>query len=220
MSDKNEIKVNGVSVEEPEIFGRSKTADEIKAERRAEKAAQKAAARVQRAAAREAARNQPKAVRKDMVVIACILAGVVLLCGIMLAVQFAQEKEQEKFERNESMSYIVDSSATPELSEEGIKGAVTQAYYTNGGYLCVEMVLSNGLDKPQHLESILVEISNGDTEEKIASGYTDKIAETYTIPAGGTNNYTLYIAPEHVVITDDTLEKITYTITTSGVVVE
>ena len=106
------------------------------------------------------------------------------------------------------------------MSEEGIKGAVTKAYYTNGGHLCVEMVLGNGLDKPQHLESILVEIHNGDSKKLIASGYTDKVAETYTVPAGGTNVYTLYIAPEHVVIADDTLEKITYTITTSGVVVE
>lgn len=221
MSENNEYKLNGVSTEEPEIFGRSKSKEEIKAEKAAEKAAKKAAEKKLRAQLREEAKNQPKASRKETLTVVGILVLVVALLLGALAVQFASSRKAEKYERDESFTtYFLDNESVPELSKDGIKGVITECYYTNGGYLCVKMLLSNGMGSEQHLDDIMVEINNMETGKTIASGYTDGVADTYTIPDGGTNTYTLYIAPEHVIIRDDSLESLEYTITTTAVPVE
>ena len=70
------------------------------------------------------------------------------------------------------------------------------------------------------LDTLEVKISNGETKALIASGYTAAVDDTYTVPANGTNTYTFYIRPEHVKITDDTLETITYEITAVGTLLE
>lgn len=220
MSDNQDYKVNGIPTEEPEIFGRSKSIEQIKAEKAADKKKQKEAEKAQRAARREAAKAQPKSTRKDIISVVCVLLALLLVCGGMLFWQFYKEAEREKFEQDETMSYFLDSEAKPELSADGIKAAVTSAYYTKGGHLCVEMLLSNGMATDQHLISIQVEISNTQTEALIAGGYTDGVADTYVVPAGGYNEYVLYISPEHVKIHDDSLAEITYSITTDAVEVK
>ncbi|MBQ8682939.1 MAG: hypothetical protein IJ518_00300 [Clostridia bacterium] len=205
--------------EQLEIFGQSKSREEIKAEKRAEKAAQRAAAKVAAAEYKAKKKTMPKEKRTDLLAVTGILVAVVLLCGVALGVQFAKEKKQAKFERDETIQdyfLYTDAESELELADDGITAAVYQAYYTNGGYLAVEMILGNGTASEQHLTAISVKLSNGDTEELIASGKTTDVSENYTIPAGGKKPYTLYISPEHVVIKDDPLSTISYTITADG----
>ena len=85
---------------------------------------------------------------------------------------------------------------------------------------CTWMRELDGADKDMRLDTLEVKISNGNTEELIASGYTADVNDAYIVPAGGTNTYTFYIKPEHVKIADDTLETISYEITAVGTLIE
>lgn len=210
------------NMEEPEIFGQSKSREEIKAEERAAKAAQRAVAKA--AAAQRRANRQPipKEKRTDLIVISCILGAMVLLIPLLLFINHLSEAKQARFERDEAFTtYFLDSNAADdlELADDGITAAVYQAYYTKGGYLAVEMILGNGTATEQHLDAIAVELRNGDTEAVIASGKTSSVSENYTIPAGETKEYTLYISPEHITVRDDPLTTISYTITADGIAI-
>ncbi len=125
------------------------------------------------------------------------------------------DDDRGSFDRDESKAYFNDMSEMPELNEERVTAAVQQVYYTNGGYLAVKMVLANGADKLKHINSMYVEIRNGNNAV-IGSGSTDQIADTYYIDAGGYNDYVFYISPEYVQIKDDPLTTIYHSITIDG----
>ena len=209
------------SEDEMDIFGRSKTRDEIKAEAKARRAAEIAALREARRLAKEAKKSEPKEKRGDLLVMGIILLVVIIGAGVMLGLNIANSNKELSYEMSEETpGYFYDGEATPELKDDGITAAVNEAYYTNGGHLCVYMTLGNGADKPMRLDTLEVKISNGNTEELIASGYTADVDDAYIVPAGGTNTYTFYIKPEHVKIADDTLETISYEITAVGTLIE
>lgn len=206
---------------ELELFGRSKSREEIKAEEKARKAREIEALREARRLAKESKRVSPKEKRTDLLVMGIILLVIVIGCGVALGVSINNANKALLYEISENTpGYFYDAEATPELSEDGITAAVNQVYYTNGGYLCIDMTLGNGADKAIRLDTLEVKISDGDTEELIASGYTADIDDTYTVAAGGTNTYTFYIKPEHVQIADATLETISYEITAVGTLME
>lgn len=203
-----------------DIFGQSKSREEIKAEAKAAKAAKRAAEK--EAAAQRRANRQliPKEKRTDLVVISCILGAMVLLIPLLLFINHLSEAKQARFEMDDTReSYFLDTAAAPELADDGITAAIYRAFYTKGGYLAVEMILGNGTKYEQHLSAISVELRNGDDEKVIASGKTTSVSESYTIAAGKTREYTLYISPEHIKIKDDPLSTISYTITADGVAV-
>ena len=209
------------SEEEMGIFGRSKSREEIKAEEKARKAAELAALREARRQAKEAKKAAPKEKRGDLLVMGIILLAVLIGAGVLLGINIAKSNKELSYEMSEDTpGYFYDGEATPELKDDGITAAVNQAYYTNGGHLCVYMTLGNGADKAIRLDTLEVKISNGNTEQLIASGYTKDVDDTYVVPAGGTNTYTFYIKPEHVKIADDTLETISYEITAVGTLIE
>lgn len=203
---------------DPEIFGRSRSREEIKAEEKERKHRHREEmkqARKDARAARKAATTDDE--RRVTVIMLCILAAVVIGCGVLLAVQIAKGTKQEQFARDEeNYACFTDEGAQPELSDEGLTAAVNEVYYTKGGYLCVKMTLGNGLDKPQHMSALEVKISNGDTDELIASGYTQDISKNFVVAPQGFENYTFYISPEYVVIKDDPLTILTYSITATG----
>ncbi len=209
------------SAAELEIFGRSKTREEIKAEGKARKAAELAALREARRLAKEAKKAAPKEKRGDLLVMGIILLAVLIGAGVLLGINIAKSNRELSYEMSENTpGYFYDGEATPELKDDGITAAVNEVYYTNGGHLCVHMTLGNGADKAIRLDTLEVKISNGETEALIASGYTENIDDAYTVAAGGTNTYTFYIKPEHVKIADDTLETISYEITAVGTLME
>ncbi len=202
---------------ELEIFGRSKSREEIKAEQKAQRARELEALREARRLAKEAKKAAPKEKRKDLLAMGVILLLVLIGAGVLLGRNIAQSNKELLYEMSENTpGHFYDAEAAPELSDDGITAAVNQVYYTNGGHLCVYMTLGNGTDKAIRLDALEVKISNGDTKALIASGYTASVDDSYTVPAGGTNTYTFYIKPEHVKIADDTLEIITYEITATG----
>ena len=118
--------------------------------------------------------------------------------------------------QNEELSYFLDDQAQAELSAEGIKGAITKAYYTVGGYLAVQFDLGNGMATAQHPTSVYVELANED-DTMLATGFTDAIDEEFVIEAGTHGSFFLYISPEFVKVTDDDLDQLSYTITVDSI---
>ena len=214
MSDKQNKKIVGLSTEQPSIFGPSQSREELRAQQRAEKAAARAAAREERRAAWQKRKNEPKEQRPELVFFGVAIAVIILGFVVVLAVQSHRDAQAALFERDETIdSYFVDDEAMPELGKDGLTAVVNRVYYTKGGYLAVEMTLGNGMDTPQHLASIEVEITNDDTGVVVAGGSADDISENYIVPANGTNTYRFYIAPEHISVRDDALLNISYSVT-------
>lgn len=220
--DDKDLKIDQATPEEElEIFGRSKSRAEIKAEVKAQRASEVAALREARRLAKEAKKAQPKENRRELLVMGAIFAVLVIVCGIILGINISKSNEALLYEMDEETAgYFYDGEAVPELKSDGITAAVNEVYYTKGGHLYVFMTLGNGADKPMRMDSLEVKISNGETGALIASGYTADIDDSYAVPANGTDTYTFYIKPEHVKISDDTLETITYEITAVGTLLE
>lgn len=107
------------------------------------------------------------------------------------------------------------STDSPEMSTEGIKGVITEAYYTNDKRLALILTLSNGLSTRQYLTSIDVTVKNEDGKI-IASGSTDTAKEDFSIKPLGTGTFTFYISPKYVQIPNDDLGQLSYVITTTG----
>ncbi len=207
--------------DELELFGRSKSREQIKAEAKAQRAREIAALREARRLAKEAKKNDPKESRRELWVMGGILLALVIGCGVILGINISKSNKELLYEMSEDTpGYFYDADATPEMKKDGITAALNEAYYTNGGHLCVRMTLGNGTAKSMRLDSLEVKISNGDTKELVASGYTANVDDSYIVPAGGTNTYTFYIKPEHVKVADDTLRTITYEITAVGTEME
>ena len=216
MSNRREEKIDGLYDQNPEIFGRSKSRDEIKEEIKAEKAAARLAQQEELRRLREENKNAPKEKRPDLWVLGGLLAAIVIGAAVAMAVQFSNDAKQELYQQDtERASYFLDEEAAPELEDDGITAAVNKVYYTLGGHLCVQMTLGNGLDKEQHMQDLEVQIYD-DEEQLIGGGYTENIDEDYVIPANGTNTYTFYISPEHVKIADHLLDSISYSVTATG----
>lgn len=152
-----------------------------------------------------------------LVLVAAVVLAVVL--GLFWNVLFGDsqaEKEAAAKVQNEELPYFLDDQAQAELSDEGIKGAITKAYYTVGGYLAVQFDLGNGMATDQHPTSVYVELSNED-DTVLATGYTDAIDEEFVIEAGTHGSFFLYISPEFVKVTDDDLNQLSYTITVDSI---
>lgn len=194
---------------ESTIFSEHKSSVEIAQERKEARAAEKERRKEER-------RNRPKASMKDpgtrVTVIALIVLGVVVLGGIALII-VNQTKNYNRQAAPESAHFY--SEDEPELSTEGIKGTVTEAYYTNDGSLALKLKFSNGLDADHYLTSLEVVVQNED-DEIIATGYTDAIPEDYCIEPNGYNDFTFYIESKYVQIPDDDLDELSYEVSTTG----
>ncbi len=216
--DEKDLLNEALRPDEPEIFGRSKSRAEIKAEQKTQRAKELDALRQARRAARQA--RKANASKVDLIILLVVLGLVLVFGGVLIGNSIAKENKQKAYERSETVSgYFYDDEAKPTLEKDGITAAVNEVYYTAGGYLCVNMTLGNGTDKTMSLDSLEVALSN-EKDALIASGYTEAIDTSYRIEAGGYNTYTLYIKPEHIKLANDTLSPLTYQITAVGTEVE
>ena len=102
--------------------------------------------------------------------------------------------------------------AVPEISPDGVKGAVTQAYYTNDGHMAIRLSLSNGMGAAQQMRSIEIKVANGDGVP-IAAGYAEAVEDGVVLPPDEFTPFLLYIAPDQIQITDDPLTTLSFEIT-------
>lgn len=115
----------------------------------------------------------------------------------------------------EGAGHFQREGATPELSGEGVKCVIAEAYYTNDGGLMLKLKLSNGTDVNRRLQTLDITLKNEDDEE-IAVAATDQFDESFYVPAGGYGDMSFYISSEYLKKSDDDLDKLTYEISTTS----
>lgn len=189
------------------IFTSPRSSRAIRREEKEEKRRQRAAL------AKDLAAGDPqtKTVTRVMLI---LLAVIVVISGLVI---YFQTRPDPKGIAPESGHYQ-DSAAQPEFSEEGIKSALREAYYTNDGSLFLELALANGLPTPQTVEQFDVQVYNlnGDL---IATGHqpADWDPTSLRVDAEGVATLTLLIPPQDVVIKADSLYTVTLTTEIVGI---
>lgn len=214
MAKKKDI-IREIPDSEIELFGAHKTKAEIKADEKARKAKERAALKAELAARRkEGASGHPAL--KEMLPVLIVTGIIVVLCVVLLVIQFNRAENSTAWLRNEAIDgWFTDVEVAPTLSDEGITANVVEAYYTNNGHLMLRMILGNGCEEDMQLESLVIDLWNGD-DEYIGGGQITVSNEVIMVPAGDSTDYTCYISPEHLSIKDDPMTNLRYDITITG----
>ncbi|MBR3778502.1 MAG: hypothetical protein IKL13_02095 [Clostridia bacterium] len=201
-----ELKLNGVAFDEGmDIFGEHKTKEQVRAEEKERRIAERKALQEEMARRRKEAKESgvAPAKRKDIIVVSGVLVGIVLLCLLALGNSFRKAKEKQKWMPNEARGHYTNSAASPDMSGDGPKADVSEAYFTQNNHLCVKLVINNGTDRMQDIQAIDVAIYDYDTDELIAGGKA--AIEDLVVEVAGTEAYTFYIAPEHIRVDETTV---------------
>lgn len=207
MSQKNKKNNIETPMQEYEIFGEHKSREQIKAEEKARKEAQRKAVQEQLKAAKAAQAKSGKGkslgamlggvAAGGMTSTVIMLAVFVALLVGALALAFSVTNNSERMHRDESNeAYYVNESAEPELSEEGITGAVREIYYTKGGHIAVRMMLGNGSD--EHLRMTEIEVILEKEDGTRVAGGKAEVSSEFVILTNDSEEYTFYISPEHI----------------------
>lgn len=190
------------------IFSQHKSADDLKKEKKEQKRQERQ--RMMRELSESTESPETRVVTRVMII---ILAVIVLGSAVVVFFQL----RPKDMDMAADSPHFEDAGGLPELSQEGIKAIVTEAYYTNDGSLALNIKMSNGLPTPQAVESFAVVIYNGEDQE-IASGHqAEDWDATFTVPANGYAELLLYIPQKDVKISDDSLETITTEIDVTGI---
>lgn len=187
---------------ESSILGPRKSPEEIRAMKKAEMQRKKW----------ERQRKQPDSRRRRLLwlVIICV-AVTAILCGVLIPVGLMGGGK----DRDPKSGHFTRLEDVPEMSQEGIKGVVREAYYTKDGHLAVVLLLSNGLNTNHRMTYLHVSLTN-ENGLLIAEGSTDKINKDFVIGPLSTAQFTFYITPSDIRISDDDLDSLTYQIDTRG----
>ena len=137
------------------------------------------------------------------------LIGAVALTGC--SATYLPPMDDGKGPRN-GATVFQQPDAVPEISPDGVKSAVTQAYYTNDGHMAIRLSLSNGMGAAQQMRSIEIKVANGDGVP-IAAGYAEAVEDGVVLPPDEFTPFLLYIAPDQIQITDDPLTTLSFEIT-------
>lgn len=190
---------DGTSYDEGlDLFGAHKTRAQIKEEEKQRKKEERAALRAEMKKRRDTAKKESApAKRKDILAVGAVLLGIILLCGLALGNSLLRGGEARGWEIDEARGYILKKDANPTMSGEGPMADVLEVYYTNNGHMYVELVISNGTDKPVRIDAVDVQVYDNDTDERIAAGKVF-LEEELIIPVSDTDYYGFYISPEHI----------------------
>lgn len=200
MKEINQKQNDSLYDEELDIFGEHKTREQVRAEEKVRRKEEREALKQElKHRRREIKEGKIPSRRKDIIVVSAVLAGIVLLCVLALFTNFSKEEKSKEWAINEARGHFTDESAQPVMSGERPEAAVTEAYFTNNGHLCIEMNISNGTDKVISIDALDVSAYNYLTDEWIGGGKAE-LEEPLTISLAGIESYTFYIAPEHVQI--------------------
>ena len=142
-------------------------------------------------------------------VLLAALIGAVALTGC--SATYLPPMDDGKGPRN-GATVFQQPDAVPQISPDGVKSAVTQAYYTNDGHMAIRLSLSNGMGAAQQMRSIEIKVANGDGVP-IAAGYAEAVEDGVVLPPDEFTPFLLYIAPDQIQITDDPLTTLSFEIT-------
>lgn len=106
-----------------------------------------------------------------------------------------------------SKTAFLNESNIPELSSEGVKGLLKQAYYTVDGDLAVVLNLSNGTSSEQEVVRVNARVFN-DKDETVAQQTVDRFDPKCVVPAMGHGEVYFVIDRSNVVLRNDPLSKL------------
>ena len=147
--------------------------------------------------------------------IAIVAVSFVLILGALIGVGMLMSERAglsgdvttvEKAQPMPGKTYF-KSDVEPELSAEGVKGRLKEAYYTVDGNLAVTLRLSNGLSTDQELVKLSIRIFNAD-DQTVAEHTIERFRPACTVTAGGFSDYYFVIAKKNVALSDDPLKEL------------
>ena len=107
------------------------------------------------------------------------------------------ENEDKAWSIDESRGHYLDEDAYPDMSDEQPLAALSEAYFTRNGHLCLNLLISNGTDKKMQINALEIQAFDHATGEQFAGGVVT-LEEKLVVEVAGVEAYTVYIAPEHV----------------------
>lgn len=146
-----------------------------------------------------------------------ITAGVSLLVVVIVLVigavfGNAMRQKSAAQEPRESTPTFYGTLETEDWEEGKITSAVIEAYYTAEHGMMVTIEFGNALETDEHISKVLISLKN-EKDFQIARAQSASMKADFVVPAGGTNQITMYIKPEYVFVKDDPLETLDYEIT-------
>ena len=132
-----------------------------------------------------------------------MLMGLTMLMTLCSCKESTPEKETtgytkaESWDYDENRGYFLDENAAPQMSGDGLKADLYEAYYTQNGYLYVQVKIGNGTDRVQQVQSVDVALYDPETEEMIAGGVAEP-EEELIVKIAEVIDYGIYISPEHI----------------------
>ena len=189
---------------ELEIFGEHKTKEQIRAEEKIRRKEEREALKKEMERRRQAAKEDGgvPARRKDVITVGAVTILIVLLSVLALTINSCRADKNWDWEINSNRGQYVKTDAYPEMSGEGPKADVSEAYFTNNGYLCVELLIGNGTDKVLSINAMDVSAFDFASEERIGGGRA-VLDEPLIIELASVATYTFYISPEHLAVAED-----------------
>lgn len=161
---------------------------------------------------KEAAKKKEN-MRTILIVVACfvVLLGALIGVGLLMSERAGVGSGDngivvQKAEPAPGRTYF-KSDIEPELSAEGVKGRLKEAYYTVDGDLAVTLRLSNGMATEQELVKVNIRIFNGD-DQTVAQQTIDTFKPACRIKAGGYSDYYFEIKKGYVSLSDDPLTEL------------
>ena len=200
---RKQIENAGLYDEDLDLFGEHKSREQVLAEEKERKKAEREALKKEMERRRKDVKEgKVPTRRKDVLIVSAVLVGIVLLCVLALFNSFKENKKEEDSKINEARGHFVNEAANPEMSGEGPKADVREAYFTKDGRMCVELLISNGTDKVLAVNAMDVSAFDYVSEERIGGGRA-VLDEPLIIELAGVTKYTFYIAPEHLAVAAD-----------------
>ena len=220
--------VNELHDDNIEIFGEHKTREEIKAEEKSRKQAERESMRRVAKARRDAVASAGGGATKKEIVTTAVAVGLILVLAVAALVvpfyrQHLREQEAAAFDIEVGRTYFINADATPTMNDEGVHAALTGAYYTQGGYIKVQLLLGNGTDTALQVESLDVVLYNDEADiasAKILDPTEDEGDGPLTVAAGETEYYEFFVHPDHVLLPDDSLQQVGLTYSIETITVE
>ncbi len=140
------------------------------------------------------------------VLVAAALVGVGVWMGHRAGVD-TPATTANKAQPDLSRTKFLNESNTPDLSPEGVKGILKEAYFTVDGDLAVTLKLSNGTTKEQEVVRIACTIFN-DKNETVARQTVDEFKPAVKVPAGGYGEAYFVIDEQNVALPSDPLSQL------------
>ena len=164
---------------------------------------------------------------KNVQIVLVIAISFVVLLALIIGVGIAMSRragtigpenttsQTTKLTPAEGKTAFVNSSNRPELSEEGVKGLITEAYYTEDDSLAVTLSLSNGTATAQRVSRLKLRVFNNDGDT-IAERDFDSFDPAIVVQSGQYGSAYLVIPSGYVIIKDDPLSRIGSTLEISA----